>query len=58
MPATKLVNFTRSLPPGEVIVEHKGGRLSVRAGKASLEEVCMNAAGVPDAAADGARAKV
>ncbi len=47
VPAAKLVNFTRSLPPGEVIVENKGGRLSVRAGKASLEEVCMNAQEYP-----------
>lgn len=42
VPAAKLVNFTRSLAPGEVVVEVKGGRLLVRAGKASLEEVCMN----------------
>jgi DNA polymerase-3 subunit beta len=47
VPAAKLVNFTRSLGPGEVIVESKGGRLSVRAGKASFEEVCMNAQEYP-----------
>ena len=47
VPAAKLVNFTRSLAPGEVIVENKGGKLSIRAGKASLEEVCMNAQEYP-----------
>lgn len=47
VPASKLVNFTRSLSPGEVVVELKGSRLSVRSGKASLEEVCMNAQEYP-----------
>ncbi len=47
VPAAKLVTFVRSLPSGEVVVENKGGRLSVRAGKASLEEVCMNAQEYP-----------
>jgi len=47
VPAAKLVNFVRSLPPGPVKVEVKGGRLAIQAGKASLEEVCMNAEEYP-----------
>jgi DNA polymerase III subunit beta len=47
VPANKLVTFVRSLPAGEVTLEVKGGRLAVRCGKASLEEVCMNAQEYP-----------
>lgn len=42
VPADKLVNFVRSLGPGSVQVSVSGGRLFIRAGKAALEESCMN----------------
>jgi DNA polymerase-3 subunit beta len=42
VPADKLVSFVRSLSPGAVVVEVKKGKLTIRAGKASLEESCMN----------------
>lgn len=42
IPAAKFVAFVRSLAPGEVTIEQKGGRLLVKAGKAALEEPAMN----------------
>ena len=57
VPADKLVGFVRSLAPGSVKVEIESGKVSIRAGKASLQESCMNAEeypALPDlAAADG-----
>ncbi|HOX26829.1 MAG TPA: DNA polymerase III subunit beta [Candidatus Krumholzibacteria bacterium] len=40
--AEKLTNFVRSLAPGSVQVTVTGGRLFIRAGKAALEESCLN----------------
>ncbi len=42
VPADKLVSFVRSLSPGQVTVDVTSGKLTIRAGKASLEEACMN----------------
>ena len=42
VPAEKLVSFVRSLAPGSVKMEIEGGKLTIRSGKASLEESCMN----------------
>ena len=42
VPAAKFMTFVRSLAPGKVIVEQKGGKILVLAGKASLEEPSMN----------------
>ena len=42
VPAEKLVSFVRSLAPGAVTMEIEGGKLRIRAGKASFEESCMN----------------
>ncbi len=47
VPADKLVSFVRSLSPGEVKVEIKGGKAVIRAGKASFEESCMQAEEYP-----------
>lgn len=48
VPAGKLVNFVRSLPPGAVTVGVKSGKLKIEAGKASFEESCMNAEEYPN----------
>lgn len=42
VPSGKLVSFVRSLSPGLVTVEVKDGKFSIKAGKASLVESCMN----------------
>jgi DNA polymerase-3 subunit beta len=42
VPAAKFASFIRSLSPGLVRMEQKGGRILVTAGKASLEEPGMN----------------
>ncbi len=47
VPSGKLVSFVRSLSPGAVKVEVKGGKLKIRSGKASFEENCMNAEEYP-----------
>jgi DNA polymerase-3 subunit beta len=47
VPASKLVSFVRHLPPGEVSIAEKEGRVSISAGKAKLEEVSMNAEEYP-----------
>jgi DNA polymerase-3 subunit beta len=43
IPAAKFVAFSRSLSPGEVAIEEKGGKVSVVSGKSALEEPGMNA---------------
>ena len=43
IPAAKLVTFVRNLQTGPVTIEEKDGRIHLRAGKAALEEVSMNA---------------
>ena len=48
VPADKLVSFVRSLSPGEVKVEIKGGKAVIRAGKAAFEESCMQAEEYPN----------
>jgi DNA polymerase-3 subunit beta len=40
--AANLVSFVRSLAPGSISVAVSGGNLTLRAGKASLQEACMN----------------
>ena len=47
VPAAKFVTFVRSLAPGEVSIEEKGGKITVLAGKASLQEPSMNAEEFP-----------
>ncbi len=42
VPAAKLFSFVRSLAPGKVVLEEKGGRILVTAGKSVLEEPGMN----------------
>jgi DNA polymerase-3 subunit beta len=42
IPAIKFVTFIRSLAPGLVKIEDKGGKIVVLAGKATLEEPSMN----------------
>jgi len=41
-PAQKLVSFVRSLAPGLVTFTEKDGKIQLRSGKASLEEMSMN----------------
>lgn len=41
VPAAKLVAFVRTLGPDPVTLESKGEKVTVRAGKARLEEPCM-----------------
>jgi DNA polymerase-3 subunit beta len=43
VPAAKFVTFVRSLAPGEMTIQQKGGKITVLAGKATLEEPSMNA---------------
>lgn len=43
VPAAKFVAFARSLAPGEVLIEEKGGKISVSSGRTALEEPAMNA---------------
>lgn len=43
VPAAKFIAFARSLAPGEVTLEEKAGRVTVKAGKAVFEEPGMNA---------------
>jgi len=43
VPAAKFVAFARTLSPGEVTIEEKGGRISVVSGRTALEEPVMNA---------------
>ncbi len=43
VPATKFVAFARSLAPGEVTIEEKGGKVTVASGRTALEEPGMNA---------------
>ncbi len=47
VPAAKFVTFVRSLSPGLVSIEEKSGKITVVAGKASLEEPSMNAEEFP-----------
>jgi len=47
VPSGKLVSFVRSLAPGAVQVKVEGGKCTLRAGKASFEEACMNAEEYP-----------
>ncbi|MBD3222285.1 DNA polymerase III subunit beta [bacterium] len=47
VPSNKLVSFVRSLAPGSVQVTVDGGKCTLRAGKASFEESCMNAEEYP-----------
>jgi DNA polymerase-3 subunit beta len=42
VPASKFVNFVRSLPSGNVKIEDKNGKILVVCGKATLEEPGMN----------------
>lgn len=47
VPSGKLVSFVRSLSPGAIQVSIDGGKCTLRAGKASFEESCMNAEEYP-----------